>query len=521
MQWTGTSRVSQHRCQTNRMSAPLLSLRGVTKSYGQVHANAGVDLDVAYGAIHAILGENGAGKSTLMKLIYGVETPDEGEIYWRGERFEVTSPAAARRLGIGMVFQHFSLFETLTVVENVSLLVPGSKKALTERIAQLGAEFGLEVDPMAHVHALSVGERQRVEIIRCLMADPKLLILDEPTSVLPPQSVERLFVTLRRLAETGVSILFISHKLEEIRSICSHATILRSGKVTGDVTPKDFDAHELAKMMIGRDMPDLAPAKQTEQGAKQLEVANLSVASDDPFGVSLREISLQVRAGEILGIAGVSGNGQSELAAVISGETTLPRSAVDHITMMGKDVSSLNPAARRKLGFAFVPEDRLGQGAVPELSLVKNSILTAHSKGMVKNGMIRRGIAATFTQTCIETNDVRTPGPNAEAGSLSGGNLQKFIIGRELMLEPNLLFLNQPTWGVDIGAATAIRKRLIELRNAGCAILIISEELEELFELTDYMQVLNQGRLSERFKTSDTEPEDIGRAMIGVVEAAK
>ena len=502
------------------MTQPLLSLRGVTKRYGPVHANSGVDLDVIPGAIHAILGENGAGKSTLMKLIYGVETPDEGTIEWQGEPAQIGSPAVARRLGIGMVFQHFSLFETLTVVENVSLLVAGTKKELTDRIVQLGQEFGLEVDPLAHVHALSVGERQRVEIIRCLLADPKLLILDEPTSVLPPQSVELLFDTLRRLAARGVSILFISHKLEEIRSICTHATILRGGKVTGNVTPKDFDAHALATMMIGRDMPHLSVAETVSRGDKQLELARLSFASDDPFGVSLQDISLHVRAGEILGIAGVSGNGQAELAAVISGEVPLPRGTRDCISMFGRDVSALNPAARRKLGFAFVPEDRLGQGAVPELSLVKNAILTAHRHGMIRGGMIRRGQAETFTRECIEQNDVRTPGPGAEAGSLSGGNLQKFIIGRELMLEPKLLFLNQPTWGVDIGAATAIRKRLIELRNAGCAILIISEEMEELFELTDHMQVLSEGRLSARFKTSETVPEDIGRAMIGASEGA-
>lgn len=502
------------------MTEPLLSLRGVTKRYGPVHANTGVDLDVRAGEIHAILGENGAGKSTLMKLIYGVETPDEGTIAWQGELTQIGSPASARRLGIGMVFQHFSLFETLTVVENVSLLVPGTKKALTKRIVQLGQEFGLEVDPLAYVYALSVGERQRVEIIRCLMADPKLLILDEPTSVLPPQSVELLFDTLRRLSARGVAILFISHKLEEIRSICTHATILRGGTVTGNVTPQDFDAHALATMMIGRDMPHLSPAEAVQRGANQLEISGLTLGTDDPFGVSLKNIFMHVAEGEILGIAGVSGNGQSELAAAISGETALPKSMRDVIAMLGQDVGAMNPATRRKLGFAFVPEDRLGQGAVPELSLVKNSILTAHRHGMVKKGMIRHGRAAAFAKACIAQNDVRTPGPAAEAGSLSGGNLQKFIIGRELMLAPKLLFLNQPTWGVDIGAATAIRRRLIELRNAGCAILVISEELEELFELTDYMQVLSEGRLSSRFKTSETVPEDIGRAMIGAGEGA-
>ena len=500
------------------MNQPLLSLRGATKRYGPIHANSGVDLDVVPGAIHAILGENGAGKSTLMKLIYGVETPDAGTIEWQGKPTQISSPAIARRLGIGMVFQHFSLFETLTVVENVSLMVPGSKKDLTERIIELGKQFGLEVDPLAHVHALSVGERQRVEIIRCLIADPKLLILDEPTSVLPPQSVERLFDTLRKLSARGVSILFISHKLEEIRSICTHATILRGGEVTGNVTPKDLDAQALATMMIGRDMPHLSTAEIVERGETQLELSNLSLESDDPFGMSLQEITLNVSAGEILGIAGVSGNGQSELAAVISGEVPLPKAMRGSISMMGKQIGALDPAARRALGFAFVPEDRLGQGAVPELSLVKNAILTAHRLGMVRGGMIRRRQAQTFADTCINENDVRTPGADAEAGSLSGGNLQKFIIGRELMLKPKLLFLNQPTWGVDIGAATAIRRRLIELRTAGCAILVISEELEELFELTDYIQVLTKGRLSPRFQTSETVPEDIGRAMIGANE---
>ena len=500
------------------MTTPLLSLRGVSKSYGQVHANTAVDLDVAPNAIHAILGENGAGKSTLMKLIYGVESPDEGEIFWQGEKRRIASPSEARKLGIGMVFQHFSLFETLTVVENVSLVVPGTKKELTDKIIQFGEEFGLKVDPLSHVHSLSVGERQRVEIIRCLMADPKLLILDEPTSVLPPQSVELLFETLRRLAERGVSILFISHKLEEIRSICTHATILRSGHVTGNVSPREFDTHELAKMMIGRDMPETTPAKPMPRGLKQLELANLTHIMEDPFAVSLHDVSLQVREGEILGIAGVSGNGQSELAELISGETVLPPSEGDSIVMMGQDVSALNAAARRKLGFAFVPEDRLGQGAVPELSLTKNTLLTAHSKGLIKRGMVTLSKATRFTNECIEAYDVRTPGPEAEAGALSGGNLQKFIVGREIMLEPKLLFVNQPTWGVDIGASAAIRKRLIELRNQGCAILVISEEIEELFELSDHIQVLNQGRLSPRFKTSEIQPEDIGRHMISSAE---
>ncbi|PCK77654.1 ABC transporter ATP-binding protein [Rhizobium sophoriradicis] len=496
------------------MVNPLLSLRGISKSYGQVHANRQIDLDVAAGSIHAILGENGAGKSTLMKLIYGVEQPDSGTVSWNGQSLSLASPAEARRAGIGMVFQHFSLFESLTVVENIRLIVSGKKSELAERVRKLGREFSLEVDPFAHVHSLSVGERQRVEIIRCLMTDPKLLILDEPTSVLPPQAVEKLFETLRRLRDGGVSILFISHKLEEIQSLCDRATILRGGRVTGHVDPRAHDAHELARMMIGRDMPEPMPALPLAEGEKRLELIGLDYRVD-PFAVPLSNVSLAVRAGEILGIAGISGNGQSELAALISGETVLPRDQRDQIFMMGRDVGTLDAASRRRLGFAFVPEDRLGRGAVPEMSLAFNSLLTAHPLDLVRHGLLDRTRAKSFTNECIRDYDVRTPGPDAEAGSLSGGNLQKYIVGREIMLAPKLLFLAQPTWGVDIGAAAAIRKRLISLRNEGMAILIISEELEELFELCDFIQVLHHGTLSPPLVTRDTEPEEIGRYMIG------
>lgn len=497
------------------MTIPLLSLRGISKSYGPIHANQAINLDVAPQSIHAILGENGAGKSTLMKLIYGVEQPDEGIVIWEDQPLHLASPADARRRGIGMVFQHFSLFETLTVLENIRLVVPGRKADLKDRIEALGREFGLDVNPLAHVHALSVGERQRVEIIRCLMTNPKLLILDEPTSVLPPQLVEKLFETLRRLRDGGVSILFISHKLEEIRAICDRATILRGGRVTGDIDPREHDAHDLARMMIGRDMPSPMPALPRAGGEKQLEIIGLDHTPSDPFGVPLSGISLEVRAGEILGIAGISGNGQSELAALISGEMLMGREQRDRIYMMGKDVGRLDAAARRKLGFAFVPEDRLGRGAVPEMSLVLNTLLTAHPLKLLRGGLVDRARAAAFTQDCIRQYDVRTPGPDAEAGSLSGGNLQKFIVGREIMLSPKLLFVAQPTWGVDIGAAFAIRSRLVALRNEGVAILVISEELEELFELCDSIQVLHHGALSPPLVTCDTRPEDIGRYMIG------
>lgn len=498
----------------------LLRLSGVSKRYGPVAANTAIDLSVAEKSIHAILGENGAGKSTLMKLIYGVETPDEGTMEWQGRPVRPASPAEARTLGIGMVFQHFSLFETLTVTENIALIVPGPKAALRTRIRELGRTYGLEVDPDALVHALSVGERQRVEILRCLMLDPKLLILDEPTSVLAPQSVELLFETLRRLRDGGVSILFISHKLEEIRALCDRATILRAGRVTGEVDPRAHTAAELAALMIGRAMPAPLPTEPRAPGEPRLEVIGLDLPSEDPFGVSLHGISLSVHAGEIVGIAGISGNGQQELAATISGETRLPEVSRDMVRMMGQGAGHWGAAMRRKMGFAFVPEERLGRGAVPEMSLSDNTLLTAHSHGLVRRGLIDRRAEAAFTRACITDFDVRTPGPEAEAGALSGGNLQKFIVGREILLEPRLLFVAQPTWGVDIGAASDIRRRLVAMRNADCAILVISEELEELFEICDRLHVLHHGRLSPSLPLPETTAEVVGEWMIGARDAA-
>ncbi len=498
----------------------LLQLHGLTKRYGGVLANSGIDLTVDPGSIHAILGENGAGKSTLMKLIYGVEAPDSGTILWKGQPVSLSSPADARRLGIGMVFQHFSLFETLSVVQNIALIVPGRKKALGQRIRALGEEFGLNVDPEALVHALSVGERQRVEIIRCLLLEPELLILDEPTSVLPPQSVMRLFETLRALQTKGMAILFISHKLEEIKSLCDTATILRAGQVTGRVTPAEHSAQDLATLMIGRAMPPPLPASPMPAGEVRLQISALSYANEDPFGVSFADLSLTARSGEIVGIAGVSGNGQQELAALISGEIRAG-GAGERICMMGLPVANRDAADRRALGFAFVPEERLGRGAVPDLPLSDNALLTAHRAGLVVSGFISRPAERAFTADLIARFDVRTPGPTTEAGALSGGNLQKFILGREIMLNPKLLLVAQPTWGVDIGAATDIRRRLIEMRNAGAAIVVISEELEELFQICDRLHVLHKGRLSPSLKAATTSADEVGAFMIGAGFAAK
>jgi len=494
----------------------LLSMHGVSKRYGKVQANAGIDLTVEAGSIHAVLGENGAGKSTLMKLIYGVETPDAGQIAWNGTPVVLNSPGEAQKLGIGMVFQHFSLFETLSVVQNVSLLVPGTRAELSARIRELGTTFGLSVDPDAMVHTLSVGERQRVEIIRCLLLEPKLLILDEPTSVLPPQSVALLFETLRSLQAKGMAILFISHKLGEVRELCDTATILRAGRVTARVDPRDHDKSELARMMIGREIPKISADTTHRVAEDRLVLNRLSLPSQTRFGTTLHDISLSVKSGQIVGIAGISGNGQAELAAAISGEVTVADAGA--ITLMGKPAGRLSAGARRRLGFAFIPEERLGRGAVPRMSLADNTLLTAHGTGLVRHGFIRRAAERAMTARLIADFDVRTAGPDVEAGNLSGGNLQKFMLGREILLEPKVMLVAQPTWGVDIGAATAIRRRLIEMRDQGTAILVISEELEELFEICDVLHVLHAGHLSGPRDPHVTTAAQIGTLMTGTGE---
>ncbi|NCW54818.1 MAG: ABC transporter ATP-binding protein [Rhodobacteraceae bacterium] len=450
---------------------PLLSLHKLTKIYGSLAANDSIDLDVFSGSIHAILGENGAGKSTLMKLAYGVETPDGGDIFWNGQKITNWNPAIARSLGIGMVFQHFSLFETLSVVENIALTIEGSRQDLIERIRKIGADYQLEIDPTAMVNSLSVGQRQRVEIIRCLMQDLKLLILDEPTSVLPPQHVRTLFDALRKLQNDGVAILYISHKLEEIRELCDVATILRDGKVTGIVDPNQCTAQELATLMIGRSIPKIdRHESHNKTKSPVLEIRKLDLRTDlDPKSIE----------------------------------------------MFGQSVTDKGVIERRDLGFSFVPEERLGRGAVPSMSLAQNSLLTAFKKGMLRNGFIQNDRVAEYTDKCITEFSVKASGHSASANSLSGGNLQKFLVGRELRLQPKLLFLSQPTWGVDVGSANEIRLKLISLRDAGVGILVISEELEELFEITDRMYVLRSGRMSPSIKTSDVSPDEIGEYMIG------
>ena len=500
------------------MTTTRLQLSGITKRYPGVVANSGVSLTVQPGEVHAVLGENGAGKSTLMKIIYGSVKPDEGTVMFNGQPVHIRNPQEARALGISMVFQHFSLFDTLTVGENVWL---GLDKSLTlsevsASITAKAAEYGLDIDPSRPVHTLSVGEMQRVEIIRALLTNPQLLILDEPTSVLTPQAVEKLFVVLRKLASEGCSILYISHKLHEIRELCSACTVLRGGQVTGVCDPRQESNASLSRLMIGAEPPALE-VRELHAGAPVLEVNGLTLQSDDPFGTHLHNVALTVRAGEVVGIAGVSGNGQSELLYALSGEDR--RAPANSIRLGGQDVSHAGPGRRRAQGQHFVPEERLGRGAVPTLSLAHN-LLLSRQDALGAGGWIRVGALKAQAADIIARYKVKANGPDAAAKSLSGGNLQKFIVGREIEAKPKLLIVSQPTWGVDVGAAAQIRGEILKLRDAGCAVLVVSEELDELFEISDRLHVIAKGRLSPSLDRAEASIERIGEWMSGLWDDA-
>ncbi len=493
-----------------------LALRGITKQYPGCLANDHIDLDIAPGEIHALLGENGAGKSTLMKVIYGLVKPDSGSIFWRGKPIRIADPSHARNIGIGMVFQHFSLFETLTVTENIALALGTPHSAMGElrkRIEDVSKKYGMALNPDRCIHTLSIGERQRVEIVRCLVQDILLLILDEPTSVLTPQEVETLFITLRTLAAEGCSILFISHKLNEVKALCQNATVLRGGRVSGKCKPAEETPSSMARMMVGDDTPITTQYSKAEGKHTFLSVRNLSIATHDPFGTSLKNIHFEVRSGEIVGVAGVAGNGQEELLACLSGEELVIHASA--INLPDGAIGNLPPAARRKLGVTFVPEERLGRGAVPNMSLRENGLLTGFFQGLVKNGLVDRQATENFAQKIINIFKVKAAGIHAHADSLSGGNLQKFIIGREVLQQPKLFIAAHPTWGVDIGAAVAIHQALIELRDSGAALLVVSEDIDELFLISDRICAIFDGQLSPLKATANTTIEEVGRWMAG------
>jgi len=508
---------------------PLLSLRGMTKTFPGAVANREVDLDLRGGEIHALLGENGAGKSTLVKMIYGVLKADAGRIMWRGEEVDIRDPAAARKLGIAMVFQHFSLFDSLSVLENIALgLAPaawagrGRRNELRSRIHAVSARYGLPLHADRHVHTLSVGERQRIEIVRCLLQAPKLLIMDEPTSVLTPQETSRLFETLKQLAAEGLAILYISHKLDEIAALCRRATILRGGRVVDCVQVADQNARSLAARMMGEELPDadLRPpaAAATADRPARLEVAGLSraPAAGVAGGVALKDISFAVRGGEIVGIAGVAGNGQDELLSALCGESPPKPGDTGCMAIDGQACALAGARRRRRMGLAVVPAERLGHGAVAGMSLAENALLTAFERlPLMSHGFIRARACRRFAAAVVARFKVKSRGVDAPAASLSGGNLQKFIVGRELGQSPGLLVVAQPTWGLDAGAAQAIGVALRDLAERGAAIVVISQDLDELMSLCDRIAAICAGRLSPLFDTRAVSVERVGLLMAG------
>ncbi|MBO6508935.1 MAG: ABC transporter ATP-binding protein [Roseibium sp.] len=498
----------------------LLDARGLTKRFGDILANDKVDLVINKGEIHALLGENGAGKSTLVKMFYGSLEPDGGEIIWEGKPVDINNPAAARELGIGMVFQHFSLFEALTVVENIALALPnpGNMSDLAQRIQQISREYGLPLNPDDIVADLPVGIRQRIEIVRCLLQEPQLIIMDEPTSVLTPQEADQLFLTLQRLAEEGCAVLYISHRLEEVKRICHHATILRHGQVVRECDPTLETPASLASMMVGADVAAVSAAEQAPKiGETRLGLHSLSAPAATPFATALNNISLDLRAGEVVAIAGVAGNGQGELFDAISGEMPV---APDMVRLDGMPCGKRNITWRRKQNAAFVPEERLGHGAVPGLKLSQNIVLTRHSTGdkLVSAGFVSTAQAGEMEKRIKQAFDVRMSHDDPEARSLSGGNLQKFVVGRELDRKPGVLVVNQPTWGVDAGAAALIRQAVIDLARSGSAVLVISQDLDEIFEIADRIAVISRGFLSAPEPAADMTRERVGLLMAGEAE---
>ncbi len=496
------------------MTTPLLHLSGLTKAYPGVIANDDVGFEIQPGEVHALLGENGAGKSTLVKMIYGLVRPDSGEMRLHGKPFTPSEPREARASGVAMVFQHFSLFEALTVAENISLGMenPPENTALSAQITEVSANYGLTLDPDRRIGDLSAGERQRVEIVRCLLQNPKLLIMDEPTSVLTPQEVDVLFQTLRKLRDEGTSILYISHKLEEIRTICDNATILRLGKVVGTCVPSEETPKTMAEMMVGTELK--TPSKRPyTPGPSLLDVHDMWLQSADPFGTSLRDITFSLHAGEVLGIAGVAGNGQDELLLALSGEESV---TTDAIKLKGDNIGTIGPNQRRERGLLAAPEERLGHAAAPDMSLTENALLTGFTRQRLTNkGFVKWQATRNFARAIIEKFDVRTPGTENAAKSLSGGNLQKFVIGREIMQRPDVLVVNQPTWGVDASAAAFIREALLQLAEQGAGVIVISQDLDELMEISDTFAVLSEGRLSRVRSAAGVTIEEIGLLMGG------
>ncbi len=499
------------------VTTPMLEMRGITKRFPGVLANDNVSFDVLAGEVHALLGENGAGKSTLMKILFGLYQADEGEILFNGEPLNVSSPSAAIEAGVGMIHQHFMLVPTLTVTENVALGLHGSGLSpdldqVADRIRELAEAYGLHVDPDALIWQLSVGERQRVEILKALYRDARLLVLDEPTAVLTPLEVEEFFATLRRLAADGRGLIFISHKLHEVMALSDRITVLRDGRVSGDTKPSETSREQLAEMMVGRAVK-LAPEKPpVEAGQIRLAVSGLSV-DGDRGRTAVDGLDLEVAGGEILGIAGVSGNGQRELAEAIAG---LRPARSGTVRLDGLEIQTLSPRRRRIAGLAYVPEERMRDGAIGSFTVSENLMLIDHdSPAHAKNGFLRLGPLRDRATELVQRFAVKTPSIDTTTRTLSGGNIQKVIMARELSGKPAVLVAAQPTRGVDIGAAEYIHERLVAQRAEGTAIIVVSEDLDEVLALADRVAVMFEGRIVGVIDRADCTVEQLGLMMAG------
>jgi simple sugar transport system ATP-binding protein len=497
-----------------------LEIRGIVKHFPGVLANDHVNLDIRAGEIHALLGENGAGKSTLMKILFGLYHPDEGEILIDGAPTRIVSPADAIARGIGMIHQHFMLIPSLSVAENVALGLPSSRGLLldldvvSERIRALSAEYRLRVDPQAIVWQLAVGEQQRIEIIKALYRDAVLLILDEPTAVLTPQEVDELFAVLRRMKDSGHALIFISHKLHEVLAISDRITVLRDGRVIETLATKDTNRAELARLMVGREVLLRVERPPVEIGPSRMQIRDLWAGSDKPGVPALRGVTLDVYEGEILGIAGVSGNGQRELAEVIAG---LRKPTQGNISIDGTDVTEWLPTHLLEYGLSYIPEGRLRDGAIKEFTVEENLILRDHTKEPYADGIFLnlRRIAQRCNELIRDFN-VKTPSRDTPLKNLSGGNIQKLILARELSREPKVLIAAQPTRGVDIGATEYIHQRLVSQRAAGTATLLISEDLDEIQNLSDRIAVIYEGQIMGIVLRGEATAEELGLMMAGV-----
>jgi len=499
----------------------MLELRNISKSFGSVKANDNINIVVKPGTIHAIVGENGAGKSTAMRIAYGFYTPDSGEIVVDGKPREIKSPHDAIALGIGMVHQHFMLVEPMTVAENIvlgsepgSALVLDLKKAAAE-IRKLSEEFKLAVNPHAPVEHLSVGQQQRVELLKALYRRARLLILDEPTAVLTPLEVEEFFAILRRMREQGKTVIIITHKLSEVLAISDEVTVMRDGKVVGRVQTKDTNAAELARMMVGREVLLRVEKPEPKIGAPKLLLRDITVKTRDG-ATPVKGVSFEVRKGEIVGIAGVEGNGQTELIEALAGLID-PAQLSGEINFEGRDITRAGARSRRELGIAHIPEDRHRRGLLLDFTLAENSILGVHYRPPIVSGvgdifLDNKAIQARVHEI-IEQFDVRPPNSLLPAKALSGGNQQKLIIGREFHVDPKVLLVSQPTRGVDIGAIEFIHRKLVSLRDAGCAILLVSAELEEVTSLADRLLVIHEGKIVGEVDPKVATVEEIGLLM--------